>query len=93
MTGFRFSEADDTYDGHAIESSECISHSPLLLELLFAEMTPGLQVVWIAVVFDEACWAWLRRKHMPADDRGNPLAVCATVDHHWFRQAHAVRAA
>lgn len=56
MVRFSLAVADDANNSHAIEVLKSVCHTSLPLEFLFAEVTPGLKVIWVAVVLDEPCW-------------------------------------
>lgn len=66
---------------HAIEFAKGLGHLPFTREHRFAGVAPGLQVVRIGTVLDEADDRLRAFKHVAADDAGDALAVRGAIDH------------
>ena len=76
--------ANNADQGHVVERSEALRHLAFLEEELLAVIAPRLQVVRIRVVLDEPDLAFFLLDQVPADYRGDTLAMFTTVDHQWL---------
>lgn len=85
---FGFFIADNANDSHAVELPEGVCHVSLLLEHLFAEVAPSLEVVWIIAVLYKTGRTRLRLQHMFADDCRDSFSMRVAVDHHRFSCCH-----
>jgi len=80
--------ANDTDNCHVIEFPECVGHAALMLELFFAQITPCLEVVRVAVVLDESDRHRLSLEQMLADNCTDPFSVRPAIYRHWLSGRH-----
>ena len=80
--------ANDTYDAHVVELPKCFGLFALALELHLAQAAPGLEVVWIVTVLNEAKRLPFKRQEVLAHYRSTALPMGTAIHKQGFRIRH-----